>query len=114
MYDAEVDRLEKLAIRAAVLSIRLLGPIGGPLKTCAEQGIRAAGAVPLQTVEGLGRTGRDSANRLRCAYSEAREASTALMILAGTGSIDPNAAREPLELFDRVRAMLWRRLHPRR
>jgi hypothetical protein len=41
------------------------------------------------------------------------EVDTHLRLLAGAGAVDVGRARVALDLFDQVRAMTWRLLHPR-
>jgi len=41
------------------------------------------------------------------------EVDTHLRLLAGAGAVDLERARVALDLFDQVRAMTWRLLHPR-
>jgi four helix bundle protein len=50
----------------------------------------------------------------RIAYGSAKEVDTHLRLLAQAGAIDTNQANTALELFDRVRAMTWRLLNPKK
>jgi len=52
-------------------------------------------------------------NHYRIAYGSAREVDVHLKILAGAGVVDRAATEETLELFDHVRAMIWRLTHPK-
>jgi hypothetical protein len=49
----------------------------------------------------------------RIAYASAKEVDTHLRLLAGAGAVDAARARTALDLFDQVRAMTWRLLHPK-
>jgi hypothetical protein len=50
---------------------------------------------------------------LRIAYASAKEVDTHLRLLLGAGAVDLGRTRKALDLFDQVRAMTWRLLHPR-
>ena len=113
MNDERLNRLETVMRGAAVATIRLLRPHGGAMKTASDQGVRASSSAFTQAIEALGRKGRDQANRLQCAYAEAREAAGVLQLFVELGDVDAKVAGEALELWDRSRAMIWRRLNPR-
>ena len=49
----------------------------------------------------------------RIAYGSAKEVDTHIRLLVHTDAIDSSRAREALKLFDDVRAMTWRLLHPK-
>jgi four helix bundle protein len=100
------------AIDAAALAISLVGRVPSPLKSLADQVIRSAGSVPANLSEGHGRTGRDRIHHWRISYASAREVDTHIQLLARSNSIDRRGATEALDLFDEVRAMTWRLLHP--
>jgi hypothetical protein len=51
-------------------------------------------------------------HHLRIALASSREADTHHRLLIGAGSVDHIRAVEALQLFDDVRAMTWRLLHP--
>jgi four helix bundle protein len=51
-------------------------------------------------------------NHYRIAYGSAKEVDVHLRILASAGAINRSKCNESLELFDRVRAMIWRLVHP--
>ena len=53
-------------------------------------------------------------NHYRIAYGSAKEVDVHLRILVGAGAIDESKTSEALELFDRVRAMIWRLVNPKR
>ncbi len=98
---------------AAAIAIRLVLRLPAPLKCLADQVIRSASSVPANLSEGHGRSGRDRNHHWRIAYASAKEVDTHLRLLTGAGAIDRRRAESALELFDDVRAMTWRLLHPR-
>ena len=49
----------------------------------------------------------------RIAYASAKEVDTHLRLLIHAKAIDVNRAETAVFLFDEVRAMAWRLLHPR-
>jgi len=106
------DAHEK-AITAAGIAISLVMRVPAPLKPIADQVIRSASSVPANLAEGAGRSGRDRLHHWRIAYGSAKEVDTHLRLLEGTGALDPLQAEASLNLFDDVRAMTWRLLHPR-
>ena len=63
--------------------------------------------------EGYGRSGRDRMYHWRIAYGSAKEVDTHLRLLAQAGAIDKTQTNNALGLFDEVRAMTWRLLHPK-
>ena len=105
------DALEK-ATTAAGIAISLVIRVPAPLKPIADQIIRSASSVPANLAEGAGRTGRDRLHHYRIAYSSAKEVDTHLRLLIGTGSINSSRTETAIQLFDDVRAMTWRLLHP--
>jgi four helix bundle protein len=68
---------------------------------------RAATSVPSNLAEGARRTGKDRLHFFRIAAGSAAER-TQLQIAVAWGDIDEAAAKAPLELVDRVLAMLWK------
>ena len=102
------------AIEAAGESIALATKVPAPLKSIADQVIRAANSVAANLAEGHGRIGRDRAHFWRIAYASAREVDSHLQLLARAGAVDSRRAAELLETFDEVRAMTWRLLNPTR
>ena len=68
--------------------------------------------MPANLSEGHGRSGRDRIHHWRIAYASAKEVDTHLRLLAQIGAIDKTKTTTALELFDEVRAMTWRLLHP--
>ena len=101
------------ALEAAGMSIALVTRVSAPLKSIADQVIRSASSVPANLTEGHGRFGRDRMHHWRIAYGSAKEVDTHLRLLAQAGAIDKNQTTAALELFDEVRAMTWRLLHPK-
>ena len=106
------DALDK-AITAASIAISLVMRVPAPLKPVADQVIRSASSVPANLAEGAGRSGRDRLHHYRIAYGSAKEVDTHLRLLIGTGSLESLRADEALQLFDDVRAITWRLLHPK-
>ncbi len=102
------------ALDAAGTAIRLVRRVPTPLKSIADQAIRSAASVPANLAEGHGRTGRDRTHLRRIAYASAKEVDSHLRLLASAGAIDRVMVDDALESFDRVRAMIWRLLNPRR
>ncbi len=74
--------------------------------------VRAASSVPANLAEGQGRSGRDRMYHWRIAYGSANEIAVHLELLTRAGAVDPGPASAALALFDEVRAMTWRLLHP--
>jgi four helix bundle protein len=101
------------AIDAAALAISLARRVPSPLKSIADQVIRSAASVPANLSEGHGRTGRDRFHHWRIAFASAKEVDTHIRLLARSNLVDRQRATEALDLFDEVRAMTWRLLHPR-
>ena len=101
------------AIDAADAAISLVRRVPSPLKSLADQVIRSAASVPANLSEGHGRTGRDRTHHWRIAFASAKEVDTHIRLLARTNSVDSRRATEVLDLFDEVRAMTWRLLHPK-
>ena len=106
------DALEK-ATTAAGIAISLVIRVPAPLKSIADQIIRSASSVPANLAEGAGRSGRDRLHHWRIAYGSAKEVDTHLRLLIGASAIDSTRAESSIELFDDVRAMTWRLLHPK-
>jgi four helix bundle protein len=100
------------AVRAAAIAISLVMRVPAPLRPIADQIIRSASSVPANLAEGAGRSGRDRLHHWRIAYASAKEVDTHLRLLLGTGAVSSERARTARRLFDDVRAMTWRLLHP--
>ena len=101
------------ALEAAGLALAVARQIPAPLRCLAEQVVRAASSVTANLSEGHGRSGRDRLYHWRIAYASAKEVDSHLRLLAGAGAVDRNRVEIALELFDQVRAMTWRLLHPK-
>ena len=123
MNDPEVIMLDALpetgltvhrrALEAAGLAMRLVARVPAPYRSLADQVIRAASSVPANLAEGHGRTGRDRLHLWRIAYASAKEVDSHVRLLAHARAVNVEQASNALELFDEVRAMTWRLLHPR-
>lgn len=103
-----------LAIDAAGLALGLARTVPPALRAVADQLIRSAVSVPANLAEGAGRVGRDRLHHWRIAYASALEADIHLRLLVAAGAVNAARAENALALFDRVRAMTWRLLHPAR
>jgi len=101
------------ALEAAAIAISLVMRVPTPLKCLADQVIRSASSVPANLSEGHGRSGRDRNHHWRIAYASAKEVDTHLRLLSGAGAIDCAQATTAIQLFDEVRALTWRLLHPK-
>ena len=122
MNDPEVTMLETppnqlialtTALEAAGIALAIARRVPAPLTSLADQVVRSASSVAANLSEGHGRSGRDRLHHWRIAYASAKEVDTHLRLLAGAGAVDVGRARSALDLFDQVRAMTWRLLHPR-
>ena len=100
------------AIQAAADAVSMARRVPAPLKSIGDQVIRSAGSVPANLEEGHGRLGRDRAHHWRIAYASAKEVAVHLRILCLSGAVPRGKAINTLNLFDEVRAMTWRLLHP--
>ena len=103
-----------IALQAAGTAIALVYRVPTKLKSLQDQVIRSASSVPANLAEGHGRAGRDRLYHYRIAYGSAKEVDVHIQILAGAGAINRMKAEITIELFDRVRAMTWRLINPRR
>jgi four helix bundle protein len=101
------------ALEAAGIAISLVLRVPAPLKSLADRVIRSASSVPANLSEGHGRSGRDRMHHWRIAYGSAKEVDTHLRLLTGAGAIDSTQAATAIQLFDEVRALTWRLLHPK-
>jgi len=100
------------ALEAAGLTLRLVSRVPLPFNPIADQAIRAAASVPANLAEGHGRRGRDRMHHWRIAYASAKEVDTHLRLLVQASAVNASDAAHALDLFDEVRAMCWRILHP--
>jgi four helix bundle protein len=115
MHDTPPDKgliAHSTALKAAGLTLALVRRVQSPFRSLADQVIRSAASVPANLSEGHGRVGRDRFNHWRIAYASAKEVDTHLRLMADARVVDRARAEVALELFDRVRAMTWRLLHP--
>jgi four helix bundle protein len=115
MLDAPTSQLIALttALEAAGEALAIARRVPAPLTSLADQVVRSAASVAANLAEGHGRSGRDRSQHWRIAYASAKEVDTHLRLLVGAGAVDAGRARAALDLFDQVRAMTWRLLHPR-
>ena len=116
MLDALPDSnliAHRKALEAAAIAMSLVVRVPAPLKCVANQVIRSASSVPANLAEGHGRSGRHRMYHWRIAYASAKEVDTHLRLLTHSGAIDAKGAKAAVLLFDEVRAMTWRLLHPR-
>jgi four helix bundle protein len=100
------------ALKAAGITLKLVARVPLPFKPIADQAIRAAASVPANLAEGHGRSGRDRMHHWRIAYASAKEVDSHLRLLVHASAVDAPAAATALDLFDEVRAMVWRLVHP--
>jgi len=100
------------AITAAADAISLVRQVPAPLKSIADQVIRSASSVPANLAEGYGRFGRDRAHHWRIADASAKEVDVHLRVLCLSGAVPRGKATTTLHLFDEIRAMTWKLLHP--
>ena len=100
------------ALEAARITLKLVARVPLPFKPIADQTIRAAASVPANLSEGHGRSGRDRMHHWRIAYGSAKEVDSHLRLLVHASAVDARTAARALDLFDEVRAMAWRLLHP--
>jgi four helix bundle protein len=103
-----------VAREAAILVLRLVRQAPPRLRALSDQTVRAVTSVPFNLAEGAGRRGRDRLHHWRIAYGSALETRTALELLVASGTVDSEAAAIADDLLDRVAAMAWRLLPPRR
>ena len=104
----------EVAIEAAGVVNRLLDQLGPRHRDLVEQGKSAVNSVPLNLAEGNDRAGRDRQNHFNHARSTAGETIAVLRVAVAAGGFKPDQPLEAIALLDRVRAMTWRLLHPRR
>ena len=113
MHDSQPGLIaHRKALEAAGIAINLVLRVPAPLKSIADQVIRSASSVPANLAEGHGRSGRDRLYHWRIAYASAREVDSHLRLLCISGAVHRDNAITALRLFDDVRAMTWRLLHP--
>jgi len=100
------------AVEAAADAISLVRRVPAPLKAIADQVVRSASSVPANLAEGHGRFGRDRTHHWRIAYASAKEVDVHLRLLYLSGAVPRGKATTTLHLFDEIRAMTWKLLHP--
>ncbi len=100
------------ALDAAGVAISLAMRVPAPFKPIADQVIRAASSVPANLAEGNGRSGRDRLHFFRIACASAREVDSHLRLLTRSGVVKGSPADYALAIFDEVRAITYRLLHP--
>ena len=101
------------ALEAAGLTLALVRRVPAPFRSLGDQVIRAASSAAANLSEGHGRSGRDRYHHWRIAYGSAKEVDTFLRLLVNAEVIDQKQTDLALQLFDEVRAMTWRLLHPK-
>jgi len=101
------------ALEAAGIAISLAASVKAPLRSLADQVVRAAASVPANIAEGEGRSGKDRQYHWRVAYGSAKELDVHLSLLLAADAVDKDRARKTLCLLDQVRAMLWRMIERR-
>jgi len=72
---------------------------------------KAASSVPLNIGEGRRRQGKDCIHHWRIAAGSADEAQRCLLVAQAWGYVKAEDLARPLELADRILAMLWRLTH---
>ena len=77
----------------------------------ARQMRKALTSVPLNLSEGRRRSGRDRRHHWRIALGSLDETRTSLRVAEALGYLSPGSLNRPLELLDRLAAMIWRLLH---
>jgi len=73
----------------------------------ARQLLRSSSSVALNLAEGNGRCGRDRVHFFRIAYASAQEAKTTIEILAKSGAVDIETARQWYRRMHRIGGMIW-------
>ena len=101
------------ALEAACITLKLVSRVPLPFKPIADQAIRAAASVPVNLAEGQGRRGRDRLHHWRIAYGSALEVDTHVRLLMHATAVHAAEATTALDVYDEVRAMTWRVLHPK-
>jgi len=69
---------------------------------------KAAASIALNLREGRRRVGKDRTHLWRVAAGSADEVQAALLVAEAFGYVEHAALTQPLELADRILAMLWR------
>ena len=100
------------ALEAAGIALGLARRVPAPLRSLADQVVRSATSVAANLSEGHGRSGRDRLHHWRIDYASAKEVDTHLRLLVHAAAVNAADAANALDLFDQVRAMTWRLVHP--
>jgi four helix bundle protein len=103
----------EVALEAAGIAIALVDHLPSKYPSIADQVIRSASSVPANLAEGRGRFGKDRQYHFRVAFGSAREIDVHLRLILAVASVDRQQTQKAIALFDRVRAMTWRLMHPR-
>ena len=110
------ERLRVLEV--AMEAIAELGPlvrrVAARDRDLANQLRRAASSIALNIGEAAGSDPGNRRARLHTAMGSARETSVALRVAVAWGYVGADESASADALLDRVSAMLWRWLHPRR
>ena len=101
---APIDSIEDFVTHVAIVTIRQLRTVSGPLKPVANDGIRAAASACLNLSEAFGYQSRNYRHHLQIARGSAREAQRATRLLEGTGDIEASGLDGQ---WDRVGARLY-------
>jgi four helix bundle protein len=103
--------------RTAIECCRRIAPIAEAVarrdRSLADQLRRASASVAMNIAEGCGSNGRNAHARFWNALGSAREVDTALELAVAFGYVEAVDA-ELVDSLDKVRATLWRVMHPRR
>ena len=107
-----------MAFEVLELSIQLCRALRAPLERLRQhdrdlydQAKRDANGIALSLSESRRRAGKDRLHLLRIGAGSADEVRTALRCAQAWGYLEDAATAEPLELLDRIQAMLWRLTH---
>ncbi|MBX3246455.1 MAG: four helix bundle protein [Myxococcales bacterium] len=111
----------RIPLQALEVSLQLIDALAPMIRTVAQhdrslmdQLRRAAQSISLNLAEALGHRAGNRRLRLETALGSAYETRTALHIIGRWGYADGAQVEHALELVDRVGAMTYRLLHPRR
>ena len=100
------------ALEAAGIALAIARRVPAPLRSLSDQVVRSATSVAANLSEGHGRSGRDRLHHWHIAYASAKEVDTHLRLLVHAAAVNAADAASALDLFDQVRAMVWRLVHP--
>ena len=105
-------RAHSLALDAGEAVYRVTSAAARGHSSLVDQARRASASVALNLAESSGRQGDDRRHYVRIAYGSAREAISAVSLLARVGAIDDEGAHGAVILLDQCCAVCWRLLHP--